>query len=270
MAITTVDGLVAAAKQRVIWTKTTSVTTVAAQWSSLLDVAGHPGAGSLSVGNTANGLVCDDTVAGFPGIDTFGGGATGYLAKVAYGASVAARLCVMDRLWHVGSISMTATGTTTLTAQPSYLARVPGGTGLGCEIWLEINAAVSATATTVAVTYTNEAGVTGRATGATASLSGYITRRLIQMPLQTGDKGVQKIESVIIGGTVATTGSVNVVVARPLYDCARVRVANDASTAGWDLTMLPQVYDTTAFWPIVAADSTASGIVDLTLTVANG
>ncbi len=42
MAITTVDGMVSAARQAIPWTKTASATTVAAQWSTLLDVAGQP------------------------------------------------------------------------------------------------------------------------------------------------------------------------------------------------------------------------------------
>lgn len=268
--INTVDGLFAAPKQRINWTKTGAVTTVAAQWFSMLDVAGLPGAGSLSVGNTANGLVCDDTVAGFPTIAAFGGGNTGYLSKVAWGSTVAARMCLLDRLFHAGSFLMTTLTTFNLTAQPSYLARTPSGIGLECEIWLEINAAVSTTATTVSVGYTNEAGTAGRSTGVTSSLSGFTTRRLIQMPLQAGDKGVQKIDSVVIGGTVATAGSVNVIVARPLFDHMRVRTANDGDMATWDRTLMPVVYDTSALWPIIAADSTSAGVPDLLMTIANG
>ena len=83
---------------------------------------------------------------------------------------------------------------------------------------------MSATATTVSVGYTNSAGTASRSTGATASLSGYITGRLIQMPLQAGDVGVQKIDSVTIGGTVATAGTVNVILARPLWEGGRVPV----------------------------------------------
>lgn len=269
MAITTVDGLVAAAKQRVPWTKTGAVTTVAGQWFSLLDVAGNPGAGSLAVGNTTNGVVPTSATAGFPSISSFGS-ATGYLGKIAWGNTVASRICIFDRLFHVGSISLTALATTTLTTQPSYLGRCPDGAGLDAEIWLEINTAVSATATTVTVTYTNEAGTTGRSTGATASLSGFTTRRLVFMPLQAGDKGVQKIESVTVGGTVATAGTVNVVVARPLFDQARVNVANGSDIATWDRTMLPRLYDTSALWPVVAADSTSAGVPDVLMTLVAG
>lgn len=270
MALTTVDGLVSAYKQTIDITKTGSVTTVALNPSTLLDAAGMPGAGTLTVGNTTTGLVPTDATAGYPTLDTFGGGATGYIFNLSYDGSVLGRYGLKDRLWNAGSISMTTLATTSFASPTSYLSRCPDGVGNGLEIWLEINAAVSATATTVAVTYTSSTGATGHTTGATASLSGYATRRLIRMPLQAGDTGVQKIESVIVGGTVATTGSVNVIVARPLLEGMRIVVAGGGDKWGWDKTGLVQIYDSSALWPVVIPDSTASGIVNMLITVVNG
>ena len=129
---------------------------------------------------------------------------------------------------------------------------------------------MSATATTVSVAYTNEAGTTGRSTGATASLSGYITGRLIRMPLQAGDKGVQKIESVTVGGTVASAGTVNVIVARPLVTSMRVPVAGAGDVLGLDRTGMVQVWADSALWLIIAADSTSSGAPDLLMEVTDG
>ena len=44
MAITTGDGLIGAARQLVPITKTAAATTVTAQWHTLLNKAGNPGA----------------------------------------------------------------------------------------------------------------------------------------------------------------------------------------------------------------------------------
>lgn len=269
MALTGGDGLVAAARQFIPITKTASATTTAAQWHTLLGNAGNPGAGSLSIGNTTAGVLVDDAVAGFPLLNAFGSGNTGYLHSVAFANTVACRLEVKDRIWHAGSVVMTTLATTTFTGQPSALGRFPDGAGVGTEIWIEINAAVSATATTVAVGYTNSAGTAGRTTGATATLASYITGRLIQRPLQAGDVGVQKIDSVTIGGTVASAGSVNVILARPLWEGGRVPVVGAGDVHGPDKTGLPIVYATSALWPIIAADSASSGIPDLLLTVIN-
>lgn len=269
MAITTGDGYIAAAKQKVLIVKTAGATTVAAQWSTLLDVGGNPGAGSLAIANTTTGAIPTDAGNGFPLIDAFGGGNTGYLTIVSFANTVASRIALYDRLWHAGSVSMTTLATTTFSSQPSYVGRLPGGSYSSLEIWLEINAAVSATATTLAVGYTNESGTSGRTTGATSSLSGFITRRLIRMPLQAGDEGVQKVDSVTVGGTVATTGSVNVIVARPLWAGGRVPLVGYSDTHGLDKTGMPIVYDDSALWPVVAADSTSSGIPELLVEIAN-
>lgn len=270
MAITTVDALISAAKDGLPVCKTQAATTVAAQWHTLLDRAGNPGAGSLSVGNTTNGVVPTDTTAGFPPIGGFAGGADGVLHSICFSNTVACRFVLFDRLWHAGSVSMTTLATTTFTSIPDATGRMPDGIGEGCEIWLEINAAVSATATTISVGYTSSDGTTGRSTGATASLSGFITGRLVKMPLQAGDKGVRQITSVTVGGTVATTGTFNVILARRIYDGMRVPVVGAGDVHGFDKTALKRIYDTSALWPIIAPDSTSSGFPDLLINVASG
>jgi hypothetical protein len=269
MSILTGDNYIGSAKQYIPYTKTTAVTAVALQMFSMLDVAGNPSAGSLAVGNTANGLVPTDATAGFPLINAFGGSAKGYLSRISFSGTVACRYQIWDRLFHVGSISLTTLATTTLASQPSYSGRLPNTDYKGLFIIIEINVAVSATATTVAITYTNQDGTTGRATGATASLSGFTTRRLIIMPLQAGDTGVQKIESVIVGGTVATTGTVNVIVARMLAENLRVKLAGDGDTFGLDRTGLPEIFADSALWVTCTPDSTSTGVPDLLLEVAN-
>lgn len=271
MAITTGDGYIGAAKQLARIAKTQTATTVAAQWHTLLDRSGVPGAGSLSVGNTANGLVPTDATAGFPTINAFGGSNTGYLTGLNFSNSVACRMHLYDRLFHVGSISLTSLATTTLTSQPSFSSRVPGGTDYtSTEIWLEINTAVSATATTVSVGYTNSDGTSGRTTGATSSLSGFITGRLVQLPLQAGDKGVQRIDSVTVGGTVASAGTVNVIVARPLVTSMRVPVTGAGDILGLDRTGMVQVWADSALWLMIAADSTSSGAPEILAEIADG
>ena len=267
MPIVTADDWFAAAKQAIGLQKQ-SFTTVANQPFSLLDVAGAPGAGSLAVGNTTTGLVPTDVLAGCPNINAFGaGGAVGYLAKGRFRNSVAGGLDLYDRLWHAGSVLLTTLATTTFAAQPSYLARIPDYSNL--EILLEINAAVSATATTVAVTYTNEAGVAGRSTGASVSLSGLTSRRVVAMPLQAGDKGVRQIDSVIVGGVVATAGSFNVIVARRLASFD-VRLPNGQDVQPWDAIGAPRINTDAALWAVIQADSTASGTFSLGLDVING
>lgn len=268
--ITTGDGYIASMKQNIPIVKTGGAATLAQIEYSTFDIAGNPSAGVMSIGNTANGLVPQDTTAGFPVMNDFGSGNTGYLSRFSFGSSVASRLKVWDRLFHAGNYSPLSLGTTTLSSQPSFVSRLPNSDYKGTFIILEIATTFSATATTVEVTYTNQDGTTGRTTGATASLSGFTARRMVIMPFQSGDCGVQKIESVIVGGTVASAGAFNVVIARLLVDNARVLVAGHSDVLGLDRTGMPIVSEHTAFWLTVTPDSTALGVPDVFLEIANG
>lgn len=165
------------------------------------------------------------------------------------------------------SISQTA-ASATVNAWPAL--RVPGYTDFtSTEILLEMSVTAAASAVTVAIGYTNQAGTTGRSTGASASLSGFTKGRIIAMPLQAGDKGVQTINTLVIGGTAAATGSVNVILARRLAEFD-IRIANSIDAQGWDLIGGPMVYDTACLWPVIQADSTSTGLPTLSLDIISG
>lgn len=264
MPIVGVDSLIAATKQRVPITKTGARTTVAAGWFSLFDVAGQPGAGTLGGSSTAAGVVPDDTVAGFPPINAFGGGATGYITKVEYSSSVACRIALFDCLFKAGAYAFGANQA--LTGQPSFASRVPGGDYKNLEIWVEqVTAATGNQA--VNVTYVDQDGNAGATTGATGIGAAPTQGRCWQLPLASGDSGVQQITNV--QGSVASAGTFNVLVLRPLWE-ARVKIANDGDLHDFLKTGMPQVYDTSALFMLVAPDSTASGIPDLHIQIANG
>jgi hypothetical protein len=264
MAITTLDALIQSAKQYVTLNKTATRTTVATGWFSVFDLAGNPGAGILAAGNTANGIVPTDLTTGYPVMNAFGSSNTGYITGIQFGSSVACRLLISDRLFVAGSYSFNAN--VTLTIQPSYLLRLPNSDYKGLEIWVEqVTAATGNQAVTV--TYTNQDGVAGRTTGAVGIGAAPTLGRCWQLPLQAGDTGVQKIESVV--GTVATAGTFNVMVLRRLTTC-RVKVANDGGILSFTDTGMPIIKEDSALYMMAAADSTSSGIPEVLMTVVNG
>lgn len=264
MAITTLDGYIAAAKQIVSFVKTASRTAIATGWFSLFELAGNPGAGVLSGGaTTAAGVVPTDLTAGCPVLNAFAGAALGYITNIDFGSSVACRMQIFDLLFKAGAYSFNSN--VTLAAQPSYAGRVPGGTDFkGTQLWLEWVTANTGTQS-VAITYTNQDGVTGKTTGTVVTLAGTIGR-MVQIPLAAGDTGIQKIESVV--GSVATAGTFNVLVLRPLWT-GRCRIANDGDVHGLDLTGMPQVFADSALFVAVAPDSTATGIPELQIEISN-
>lgn len=265
MAITTQDLLVAAmaAGQSVSIDKTVSRVAVAAAWTSLFDLAGNPGAGVLAGSSTAAGVVPTDATAGCPVINAFTGANTGYLAGVEFGNTVAGRLRISDMLFKAGAYAFNAA--VTLAAQPSYASR--GGDYKNTEIWLEAVTAFTGVQS-IAVTYTNQDAVAGRTTGTIATGVAPIIGRMLQLNLQAGDTGVSKIESVT--STVATVGTFNVLVLRPLWQ-GRVRFANDGDVHGIErLGLLPPVFADSALFAHIAPDSTATGIPEFVAKVVNG
>ena len=265
MTISSLDQFIAAASQRLSLLKTVSRASVATIPFSVFDVAGNPGAGVLSGTNTTAGVVPTDATAGCPTINPFGGGATGYIGGVTFGNTVASRLRVFDLLWKGGAYAFNAA--VTLSEQPSYASRVPGGTDFtNTEIWLEAVTAFTVNQS-IAVTYTNQDGVTGRTTSTIATGAAPIVGRILQLPLQAGDTGVQKIESVT--STVSTAGTFNVLVMRRLWE-GRCRSANDGDVHDLLKTGMPQIFADSALFLQVISDTTSTGIPELQFEIVNG
>lgn len=266
MPITTLDQYIGSPKQRAGWVKTATRTTVALFPFTLFDLAGQPGAGALAIGNTANGIVPVAGQPGYPAITAFGGGANGHLTVVDFASSVVGRLHLYDRLFAAGAYAFNAD--VTLASQPSYAGRVlGGGTNFrDLEIWVEqVTAATGNQA--VNVFYTNEAGTAGRQTGATGIGAAPTVGRCWQLPLQAGDSGVQRIERVV--GTVASAGTFNVMVLRPLWTGV-VIIAGLGDVHDLLRTGMPEVFATSALYVLATPTGTSSGVPVLNLEIANG
>ena len=264
MAITTFDGYIASQKQDIDIVKTAATTSVAGIWFSVFDNAGNPGAGVLAGTSTTAGVVPTDATAGVPIINA--GTGTFYLANVTFSNTVACRMRLYDLLWKGGAYAFNAA--VALSAQPSYSSRVPGGTDYNdTQIWLETVTAFTGLQS-IAVTYTNQAGTAGRTTGTVATGVAPTLKRMLQLPLQAGDTGVQKIESVT--STVATVGTFNVLVLRPVTPFLRVRSANDGDVLGIDRSGLNVIFTDSALTLLVAADSTSTGVPEVGIQIAVG
>lgn len=265
MAITSLDGYIAAAKQRVVHVRQAARTSTANTHFSVFDLAGNPGAGTLAVGNTANGVVPTDATAGYPLINAFGGSNKGYLSGVEFANTVACRMVLFDCLFSAGAYSFNSN--VTLASQPSYSSRIPGGTDYnGLELWLEAVTAFTGNLS-VAVTYTNQSGTTGRTTGTIALGLAPTVGRMTYLPLQAGDSGIQTIESVV--ATVATVGTFNLHVMRRLWS-GRIGAVNSGDKHDMLRTGMPEVYADSALRVTVNADSTSTGFPDFEFEIANG
>jgi hypothetical protein len=262
MALNSIDSYLASVRQNADWFKTATRTTVAGIPFSLFDIAGVPGAGTLAVGNTANGIVPTPTspAAGYPQIRTING--SGYVTRVEFGWTVPGRLILYDRLFSCGAYAFNAD--TTLASQPTYSGRVPASDYSGLELWIEAVTAFTGNPS-FEVNYLDQGGAAGD-TGVVASGAALTVGRCFRMPLAAGDVGLQQITRV--RGTVATAGTFNVHVMRKIWE-GRVLVANDGDVHDMLKTGAPQVYTTSALFVMVQADSTSSGLPDVTVEIAD-
>jgi hypothetical protein len=265
MAITTGDGYIASSKQLITYSKTATTTASAAtlRYTTFI-AAGNPTGGTLAA-TAAPGALYVSGSAGFPTINFSTG--SGYLTRVAFSSSVLGRLELWDKIYGV-SIPLTSLTTITITSPPSITGRLIGGTDYSSvRIFVEIATTMAASATTIQVNYTDQNG-TSRAATVTASLSGFTAGRWVEIPLVAGSTGVQKIESVTVGGATNATGALNVILARQLWT-NRINIANGGDVHGLDKTGMPQVFPTTALVMTVVSDTTSTGTQDLTLEIAN-
>jgi hypothetical protein len=261
MSITTLDGLIASVKRPLVLQKTASRTSVAAVPFSVFDQAGNPGAGTIAVGNTANGIVPTDAVAGYPAIAT--PAASLYINRIRALSSVACWLDLYDCLFSAGAYAFNAD--TTLASQPSYSSRLPNASYNGLELWIEAATAFTGNQT-VQINYLDQDGNAGD-TGAIATGVAPILGRMLMLPLAAGDSGVQQITRV--RSSIATVGTFNVHVMRWLWS-GRVNAANMGMFDSLLKTGLPQIYGDSALRLVVTADSTATGLPSMRLETADG
>lgn len=127
------------------------------------------------------------------------------------------------------NVSTTGAKTITMTPISNTAANVDRyANGAGLRLCVAAYAAMGANAPTMQITYTNPAGTTGKVTLAgcvsTASAangtilnSGNATNKYGPfLPLAVGDDGVKDIESLTWGGTAHASGSVVILLCRPL------------------------------------------------------
>ena len=117
MTILNDDEFKAAQKWSVITGRTATRTSVALNPFSVFDIAGNPGAGTLAIGNTANGVSHTKATAGYPTFPDAPAGKGWYLAKVNGQSSVAGNRDIYDFVYSCGAHAFNANQA--LTSQPS-------------------------------------------------------------------------------------------------------------------------------------------------------
>jgi hypothetical protein len=124
--------------------------------------------------------------------------------------NVGAQRCsalLLDRLCHQGGLSGTVTTAQTTNLPTAALPRYTSGDGVQAAV--EIYSQIGSTSTTLTISYTNQAGVSGQVSqpiviGGSSNNSVGV---MLPIPLADGDTGVQSVQSVTLAGSTLTAGN---------------------------------------------------------------
>ena len=179
-------------------------------------------------------------------------------------------LLLCDRLWHNSGLSVTTTTAQTVNSV-AWPARDNAASvnGAGVYIGLEVTTNTGSGAATPTISYTNSAGTSGRtSTTADAYVASSIVGSFYRLGLQTGDVGVQSIQSCTLGVSM-TLGAISLVAYRVLATLelcqAAIPNAIDALTGG-----MPRLYDTSVPFLIFIPQTTSSTQLSGTVVYTQG
>lgn len=243
MAITTLAGAIAGEQQPADYIKIEASATTF--WVDMWTNSPDPG---TNVTGSASGSTYSSSSAQVAGqlyhVDPASGScyvSTLKLRGGPVGAPVSGMVLLVDRIWQGGTYSATATTTRTVNS-PTFPARDAAGStnGDGYIAYMTPTTTFSGT-TTVTLTYTNQAGTSGRTT--TLTMESATAKYVSFFGLQAGDTGIRSIQSVAVGAAQGA-GAYIVAVVRPLLmmpiDVGAKITCEDAITAG-----MPKLYDGT-------------------------
>lgn len=264
VAITTLDGLVAALPGTPKSLHKSFTPQAAGGYMALFQQAGMPGAGATPSSGVA-GDVPTDATAGAMGFTNPVAPALTYLAHLAAAASVQGVLFVYDRLWHNSGLSPTL-----LTAQTvnSVSLTRPNANGADAEAWFQVYTTLGAGSTAPTISYTDQDGNDTQ----TGTLQGFVTAaaagRTFPFSLASGDTGVRSIQTYTNGATM-TSGTFGLVIRRRLATIP-IGVSNTGDVFDFAKVGNRQISDDTCLEFVWLANAASATQLLGSLTLAQG
>jgi hypothetical protein len=206
--------------QNVFWHKTSRVagtvgtTPTAGRINSLWRYDGHPAGGVAPT----TGAIPDNTTIGALPFTSPGGGRESFMTQAWCTGFNAGTLILYDRLFHIGGLSGTVTTAQSVQGAPASPALTRNTGGVGNMVFAEIYEAIGLTARTITMDYTDDAG-NASSTSIAASMGGSGFRevnRVMLLPLASGDRGVQAVNTVTLSATTGTAGNFGIVIGKPI------------------------------------------------------
>ncbi len=268
--IENIDNLVKALgnnSSRIVLDKASIASQTANSYCSLWRATGQPGQGAIPTVVAT----CNNTTVGTIGFNQQISPSTSYGAYLEIATGNAAMTMELhDRLANMGGLNGTLTTAqsvnldlNTLLATDNIGTRKGDANYSDVQWWLEWYTATGGTAVTATIVVTYNDGTTGNLSA--LSLAG--TRPASHMiplnsliPSAQSGKFIRGIVSVTLSATTGTAGNFGVTVTRPRMTLSSP-FANFKFIADWAQLGLPEIYNSSAIFPIVLTPTTSTGTV---------
>ena len=268
--IENIDNLVKALgnnSSRIVLDKASIASQTANSYCSLWRATGQPGQGAIPTVVAT----CNNTTVGTIGFNQQMSPSTSYGAYLEIATGNAAMTMELhDRLANMGGLNGTLTTAqsvnldlNTLLATDNIDKRKGDANYSDVQWWLEWYTATGGTAVTATIVVTYNDGTTGNLSvlslAATRPASHMIPLNSLIPSAQSG-KFIRGIVSVTLSATTGTAGNFGVTVTRPRMTLSSP-FANFKFIADWAQLGLPEIYNSSAIFPIVLTSTTSTGTV---------
>ena len=268
--IENIDNLVKALgnnSSRIVLDKASIASQIANSYCSLWRATGQPGQGAIPTVVAT----CNNTTVGTIGFNQQMSPSTSYGAYLEIATGNAAMTMELhDRLASMGGLNGTLTTAqsvnldlSTLLSTDNINVRKGDDNYSDVQWWLEWYTATGVTAVTATIVVTYNDGTTGNLSvlslAATRPASHMIPLNSLIPSAQSG-KFIRGIVSVTLSATTGTAGNFGVTVTRPRMTLSSP-FANFKFIADWAQLGLPEIYNSSAIFPIVLTSTTSTGTV---------
>ena len=165
-----------------------------------------------------------------------------------------------DLLWGCSGFVTNTTTSAQTVSSTTLPSRNGSAVNAANEMWLFIGTTIGVTQTNVQISYTNQSGTAGRTATATLAASAAASR-IYPCLLQSGDTGVQSVQSVTFQTLTGTDGAVSLLLMNRIAHLPGSPAVNYLAVSDFASSGLPQVADQAVILPVFLpySSSGASG-----------
>ena len=268
--IENIDNLVKALgnnSSRIVLDKASIASQTANSFCSLWRATGQPGQGAIPTVVAT----CNNTTVGTIGFNQQTSPITSYGAYLEIATGNAAMTMELhDRLANMGGLNGTLTTAqsvnldlSTLLSTNNINVRKGDDNYSDVQWWLEWYTATGATAVTATIAVTYNDGTTGNLSALSLASSRPASHMIpinSLIPSAQSGKFIRGIVSVTLSATSGTAGNFGVTATRPRMTLS-APIANHKFIADWAQLGLPEIYNSSAIFPIVLTSTTSTGTV---------